>query len=302
MPNLGIDALNMYIVVSLACWGIWGIFDKKALENASYTDVILRYSAICVVSIPLVFVVLNTAEPGWHIHPATWGWTCLGALFSTVAVMTYMAALSKTEASFVLGITAAYPMLLQFLAVPMLGEKLVVDRLLGAACIAAGVSAIGFSPTKSAPLPEGKERYKLFALMAVTTLTWGIWGIFDKKALDTATPLEAYFCERVWEIGVLVAVYLWCLCRKIPISWTEKKSWMYIFMSWLALALGRWTYLSALLISSASYVITITGCYPLLMYFFAIAFLREKFNRMRFFGIILVVLGGVLVQVTRDVK
>jgi drug/metabolite transporter (DMT)-like permease len=50
--------------------------------------------------------------------------------------------------------------------------------------------------------------------------------------------------------------------------------------------------------ASASYVITITGCYPLLMYIFAMWLLKERFNKMRFAGILLVVVGGALVQMT----
>lgn len=302
MNYLALDTLNVYVLVTLACWSIWGIFDKKALESATFTDIVLRMSILCIVSIPAVYLALTVAEPHFNIVPATWLWTFFGALFSTLAVMTYLAALSKTEASFVLGITAAYPLILQFLAVPFLGEKLVTDRLIGAACIAAGVGAIGASPNAQAPLPTGRARWELIGLIAATTISWGIWGVFDKKALDTATPLQAYFAERLWEILVLVVLFLFFRWRKIPIKLKERKAWLFTTLSWLALSVGRWAYLSALLLASASYVITITGCYPLLMYFFAMIFLREKFNRTRFFGIGLVVLGGILVQITRDIS
>lgn len=302
MPSFALDTLNIYVLLTLASWSIWGILDKKALDNAKYTDVVLRYSMWCVVSIPLIYLLLNFTQPNWHIHPSTWFWTSLGAVFSTVAIMCYMASMTKTEASYVLGITSAYPLILQFLAVPLLGEKLVVDRLLGAACIAAGVGAIGASPGGDAPFPTGKERWQLIALIVVCVITWGVWGIFDKKAIETATPLEAYFAERVWEIATLFVVFGWCRWRKIPIDLKNKPAWTYTFLNWAALAVGRYAYFGALLLASASYVITITGCYPLLMYFFAIVFLKEKFNKLRFVGIGLVVIGGILVQITRDVQ
>lgn len=244
MPTFQLDALNTYVLITLGSWSIWGILDKKALDNSAYTDVVLRFAIWCIFSIPFVYLLLNHFEPGWDIQPATWFWTSLGAIFSTVAVVTYMAAMAKTEASYVLGITAAYPLILQVLAAPLLGETILADRMLGAACITAGVGAIGASPNKQAPLPEGKERWKLIALIVVTTLSWGIWGIFDKKALATASPLEAYFAERIWEIGALVVLIAYFRWRKIPIDLSNKTAWLYTFLNWFALAIGRWTYLT----------------------------------------------------------
>jgi uncharacterized membrane protein len=52
-------------------------------------------------------------------------------------------------------------------------------------------------------------------------------------------------------------------------------------------------------LSTASYVVVITGCYPLLMYLFALLFLKEKFNAIRFAGVVLVVAGGGLVQLSQ---
>jgi uncharacterized membrane protein len=69
-------------------------------------------------------------------------------------------------------------------------------------------------------------------------------------------------------------------------------------MSALCLAFGAWAYLSAMTFRSASYVISLTACYPVLMYILAVFFLKERFNRVRSAGIALVVLGGVLVQNT----
>lgn len=57
---------------------------------------------------------------------------------------------------------------------------------------------------------------------------------------------------------------------------------------------------SSLSMSAASYVIAITSCYPLFMYFVALMFLNERFSRLRFVGIFLIVLGAVAVQLSRE--
>jgi drug/metabolite transporter (DMT)-like permease len=53
-------------------------------------------------------------------------------------------------------------------------------------------------------------------------------------------------------------------------------------------------------LTTASYVIVITGCYPLIMYIFALMFLKEKLNLIRLAGVILVVAGGGIVQLTQS--
>jgi drug/metabolite transporter (DMT)-like permease len=56
----------------------------------------------------------------------------------------------------------------------------------------------------------------------------------------------------------------------------------------------------AMTMATASYVIVITGCYPLFMYLFAMLFLKEKLDKLRVLGVLLVVLGGLMVQTTQS--
>jgi len=68
----------------------------------------------------------------------------------------------------------------------------------------------------------------------------------------------------------------------------------------MCLILGTSTYLFALKMSTASYVIVITGCYPLFTYIFTLLFLKEKMQKWRLAGIIGIVIGGLLVQSTQS--
>jgi len=60
------------------------------------------------------------------------------------------------------------------------------------------------------------------------------------------------------------------------------------------------SYLFAMTMASVSYVIVITGCYPLFMYLFAVIFLKERLSKMRIGGMALVIIGGLLVQNTQS--
>ena len=211
----------------------------------------------------------------------------------------------------VLGVTAAYPLVTQFLSLFFLHEQLVLARAAGAAAIALGVAAIGGSTSVpsnpsdvSDPAHEkNSEPSKTFLLAGcvfVATFGWGIWGILDKKALEFGTPMETWVAECVWELVIFLVVSAVAHARGYRIDLKDGQSWLFAFLSALALAVGRITFLGALAVSTASYVIAITGCYPLLMYLLAMIFLKERFNKVRFVGILFVVAGGIAVQMTQS--
>ncbi len=345
------------ILVTLFCWGIWGISDKKALSYVGQEDVILRLYVISFFFIPVAFFALQHFQPGWSLSPEILLWSGLASGSYMIAMLAYMTAMSETEASYVLGITAAYPLIFQIVATIFLGEELLPQRMIGALVIAFGLFFIGWSgesakadkqagdagapsestPASSADQPstynptpaslvgsqsgthsaynpdsEASSRLesaasssksgvneKTIICLLIATFTWGVYGIFDKKAVNIATPLVIYFAKILWDICSFFIVWPIMLRRK-KIDWKQKQSWGFAAISEFALAIGAFTYLSALSRTTASYVITITGCYPLLMYLFALLLLKEKFNKMRFLGIILVVAGGIVVQLTES--
>lgn len=347
------------ILITLFCWGIWGISDKKALSYVGQEDVILRLYIISFFFIPVAFFCLQHFQPGWSLTPEILIWSGLASGSYMIAMLAYMTAMSETEASYVLGITAAYPLIFQIVATIFLGEQLLPQRMAGALIIAFGLFFIGWSgetskeKTKATsaaevevketsaskqslassynPTPasmigsqsgvhpahaEGSQspavnsetpknaaksgvNKKTIICLVIATLTWGVYGIFDKKAVNIATPLVIYFAKTLWDIASFFIVWPIMIKRK-KIDWKQKQSWGFAAISEFALAIGAFTYLSALSRTTASYVITITGCYPLLMYLFALLLLKEKFNKMRFLGIILVVAGGIVVQLTES--
>ncbi|HEY9786880.1 MAG TPA: EamA family transporter, partial [Candidatus Obscuribacterales bacterium] len=129
--DIGLSALvglNALVVTCLICWGVWGIFDKKALAKASERDVFLAMVLLELPQVPIVFLILNHSFPGWTVSPQLWLFGALSAVLYSVSMASYLAALSRTEASYVLGFTAGYPLVTQILAVAILGESLVMSR------------------------------------------------------------------------------------------------------------------------------------------------------------------------------
>jgi drug/metabolite transporter (DMT)-like permease len=295
-----LNLLNSLILATLLCWSVWGIFDKKALDAAgSHEPVILRMYLLTLLEIPLVAVLIAISEPQIQIAAGAWSYTFVGALISLVSVFAYLEAMHMAEASFVLAITASYPLVTQLLAVPLLHESLVGARLLGAAAIGFGVTLIGSSHALRSDGLKGRKKLKLFVLVVIATVCWGAWGIYDKKALAYATPLKVWLAQSIWEVALflLAAAVMYAGGKRAEIK--NGRAWLYAGLSNISVSFGRYTFLMAMGFASASYVITICGSYPLVMYLLAVCFLKEKFSKIRFAGILFVVAGGVAVQGTQ---
>ncbi|HNB25044.1 MAG TPA: DMT family transporter, partial [Candidatus Melainabacteria bacterium] len=141
--------LNGLVLICLACWGIWGIFDKKALHFASNRDVLFAMLVCQLPQVPLCLWMLNAFHPGWQASGSLIYYCAIGAAFYVVSMISYVTAMSRAEAGFVLGFTAGYPLVAQILAVFILGEKLVPGLMFGGALIAAGVFSVGLTGEKN---------------------------------------------------------------------------------------------------------------------------------------------------------
>jgi transporter family protein len=290
--------INLVVAATIVCWGAWGIFDKKALETSSDRDVLLILYLLALPEIPLVFLYLNASMPGWHLTGPIAFWSGLGSATSSLSMFAYLFAMSRAEASYVLGITASYPLMMQFLAFAFLGEKLVLSRLIGGALIGIGVATVGQS-AKSHLVQSGKDRFIVVLCIILATIGWGVHGLFDKKAVELGDPLIVFFARSLFDALTLCVFACYLKLSRTKVTVTSKRTWMYAGFSACCLAVGYLCYLKAMSLSTASYVVVITGCYPLLMYLFALLFLKEKFNAIRFAGVVLVVAGGGLVQLSQ---
>lgn len=299
-----VTTLNAFVAVTILCWGVWGIFDKKALNRSSSPwDVFLAAFLLEIPQALIWMIVLRHVQPDWHFNSMLLVWALLSSCTYALSMMAYLSAMRSTEASLVLGFTAGYPLVSQLLAVAFLHEAFVPGRMAGGLLIAAGVLAIGLSgdALKARRAPDAMKTSwgGLYACVILATICWGVKGLFEKQALSYGTVLEVNFAECLCNLALTAPVLLILLSRRHKPNLHSFALWKNCALSALFLSLGGLAYLKALSISTASYVVTMTGCYPLLMYLFALVLLGERFNRIRMVGIALVVLGGVIVQLTQ---
>lgn len=331
MDIFSLSFLNISVLATLIFWGAWGIFDKISLRYAAPLLVMIALNCFAPVAIVVMCFVIGYFKLWPNLTGEVFFWTFWGALTYYLAMLMYLFALSKTEASFILGLTSSYPVIMQFFSTVILGEPLVLIRILGSVLIAFGVISIGVSQKDKAHFSDLNAKLSIWIAIAGATIFWGIWGIFDKKAILLSGACEVFFCKSFWDLSLTsLFVLLIIYCLKSENRWIRKKVdgdfsrlfyltapdsndfrtqfflplrskklWAPVLVSAFCLYAGGLTYLLALSKATASYVIVITGCYPLIMYLLAIILLKEQFNSVRLSGIVLITFGGVLTQLTQ---
>ncbi len=127
-------------------------------------------------------------------------------------------------------------------------------------------------------------------LIVATTVSWGAWGIFDKLAVARAHPLLVQLYGSLFSL-MYVPLYIWVLRREgLSLAWPAT-AWHWIFLASVTGMLGLITFVYALKLGSATFVIGATAAYPAVTLLLARAFLGEPITAAKVAGILLVSAG-----------
>ncbi len=285
------------ITITLMSWGIAGIFDKKAVASSSPKSVFLAFHFFSMLMVAGLLVALPSVYGDWHLAKGVLFWEGLNSLAALIALVTYFWAMSKAQASYVLGITAGYPIVSQLLAVPILHEPLSASRVIAAVLVSLGVAAIGYSASSEQKQLTRRDRVLVSFAIITTTILWALLGIFEKQSLSFGRPLEAYLALSIWKSLLVVAAMGWFLLKKQPLGLANRSTWKFSWLSAALVAAGNLGFIFALTGTDANYLIVMTAAYPLVMYLAALLFLKEKLSFFRALGIALIVAGAVLIEV-----
>lgn len=289
-----------WIAMTLLTWGVAGIFDKKAVESTTPQRAFVNFHLFLAPVALVLLVLLPWIYPDWHLSQGVLFWEGMDTIAALAAFLLYYHAMSKTQASWVLGITAGYPIIGQLLSTPLTGEPFSTPAIGAAALVSIGVALIGWSGGEEQKSLARREKFLLFAAVAGSTLLWGLLGIFEKLSLDHARPFEAYFAQALWKTALIILVMGLLWKKGYRPAFREPGAWRYSWLSAAGVTMGNIAYILALTTSTAGFVIVMTAGYPLVMYVFALLFLKEKLNLVRAAGIILIVLGEVFAAATHS--
>lgn len=120
----------VYSLLSLFTWGLWGFFGKVASRSISGEGLVLVSSLGWAATFPILFMVFRT-----HLRPSLGSgdlaWGILAGAAGSLGMLFFYFALERGEASRVVAITAAYPLITALCAFLLLGEEFSLQKLAG---------------------------------------------------------------------------------------------------------------------------------------------------------------------------
>lgn len=129
----------LFVILTVLLWGSAPIFEKIGLSKAS------PYQAIIIRSLVITSLVLLGALVGGRLSSAfkldakTLVFVIIGGLFAgLLGQLTYFMALRRSEASKVVPLTAAFPLVTAILGVVVLKESFSIEKLIGVLLVIIG--------------------------------------------------------------------------------------------------------------------------------------------------------------------
>lgn len=135
------------------------------------------------------------------------------------------------------------------------------------------------------------------ALLAlVVACIWGLNPVFEKLALNGATPF-AMITIRFAFTTVCLLVIMFTTSRVDQILEVDRSTLFWILLSGLAGGLiGLFLFFVALKQDDASRIVPIVASFPMFTAFYAYIFLKENISTLRLVGIAFVVIGLILIN------
>jgi transporter family protein len=126
----------LYSMMTLLCWGLWGVFSKLA-SNYSRPRQTLLFQAVGVVAFALMVLCIEQFQI--QRTAAGFGWSFAAGFINFVGFLAFFAAVQKGKVSTVISLSSLYPVITILISVLVLHEKITKREGLGIACaLAAG--------------------------------------------------------------------------------------------------------------------------------------------------------------------
>ena len=135
-----------FALLAFLLWGFWSLTAKIAVSNIGPGNVFGCY-VISSLTIPLVYVMLRRPRPLTNEKPSRtlWAAGAGGVALNVAGTLIFAFALSMGQASLVVPISSAYPLVTVAIAILLLGEKLNRLQTIALASVLIGLITIGIT-------------------------------------------------------------------------------------------------------------------------------------------------------------
>ena len=132
-------------------------------------------------------------------------------------------------------------------------------------------------------------------LAAVAAFCWAIEAILVKKAGPELNPIIGSAAGTLASGGIFL-VYM-TLTKNLSPVFSSKSVIYYVLAGIIALVIGRVCYFLAINQTGVSLSVSISASYPLIAVILSMILFKEPITLQKFFGIIMISLGGILLLV-----
>lgn len=135
--------MNIYIIVAIICWGLWGIFGKAAQLRIYPAQVSLIAALASVITVPIYVTLLRTFKHPFLFDVKGNSFALIAALCGACASLSYTFALRTESVGKVVGLTSAYPIVTFILSIFIFNETVTFAKVVGLCLIFIGLCFLG---------------------------------------------------------------------------------------------------------------------------------------------------------------
>lgn len=280
--------MSVFILLSIMAvtWSTGNIMVKKSFKNLTPWQ-IYAFDAV-IIALPL-WIIYGIWQGGnlLAVTPVAFG----SAFLISLVYALYYLAIYKGPLGLTTPIIATYPVFTVILALVLLHEQPGLVNIIGIIITITGIVLIS--------LPEKlKLRLEKWVLLSVlVSLGYGITGYTGKVAVSQVGNATYLMILAVTQV---MAVLLWKPFTKDRFPVLNPQKMLLPFIGILLLNIGNITYYMALERGLASVVVPLSNSYIVLLIILSMVILKEKIRFPQLFGILMVILGVVLVNLQNN--
>jgi len=282
-------------ILAIFMYGSSMVAQKRSLHELSSSAMIL-FSLL--IALPmfvavLIFEVLTGDLQGVGFEGVVFG--LLGATFGQIGYYTYVEAAKKGPVSIVGSATATYPVMVAIVAILFLGEVLTAAQGIGVVIIM--VSMVALSYFHEAPSdPKGISSKGYYAMVVLTVLAWGLWGIFTKFAL---IRMSDFAFLGLYSFVVPPVTFAYYHLKKVRIREIWPKWGFAVKVAVVSSIVGNLAFfveIKAVDLGPAAIVFPLIASAPVVVAILAFLFLKERLSRIEWLLVAGFVVGIILVS------
>jgi len=218
----------------------------------------------------------------------------IGLIIGDIA---YLTAQERIGVSYAFPIANVYPISTFVVAIFLVGETIIISRILGVVIAVIGVTIIS---REQAAENESNDMKKFdwlgIGLAFIAALCWSLGSVLLQIGITDVDPIDANLVRMLFGGAIIAPIFLTAIKRGMPKP-TRRATKIIMFAGLFGMTMGTILYTYTVKLIGASIAAVLGSTSPLFAVPISIFLLKESFSRKSLIGVLLTVLGVVLVVI-----